>query len=105
MYVDILSVNSIISAMGLRSKNHESLQASPHQHAFLPPVLKSNDLNVGFAMHVFYSLLPLAFKRDLCYVWISSRASPSNMSCEIPGWLQQRLLSSANRAQSSDGWC
>lgn len=58
MYVDILNVNSIISAMGLRSKNHESLQASPHQHAFLLPVLKSNDLNVGLAMHVFYALLP-----------------------------------------------
>ena len=30
VYVDILNVNSIISTTGLRSKNHESLQASPH---------------------------------------------------------------------------
>ena len=105
MYVDILNVNSIISTTGLRSKNHESLQASPHQHEFLPPVLKSNDLSVGFAMHVFHPLLPLAFKRGPCCVWISPHASPSNVSCEIPGWLQQRLLSSANRARSSDGWC
>lgn len=42
---------------------------------------------------------PVAFKIDPRRVWISSHASPSNVGCEIPGWLQQRLLSSANRAQ------
>ena len=64
--MDIPDANSIISTMGPRFKNWESLQANPHVHVFLPPVLKPNGLNIGFATHIFHFSLPLAFERNPC---------------------------------------